>query len=183
LPFTKAVRESNRAPGFPSEEWLSSRIDGEKFNNTVRKHLIEMLAGENANAVSPPLDARYQVVDRISNWSERHAAYAAGLGTFGLHKALITEKGTTGRFGSVICDVALAPTKRGYTSYVEYCLYLAQGKCGACIPRCPVGAISEKGKDHQICGDYVHNEILARFAPRYGCAKCNTTVPCEHRIP
>ena len=36
-----------------------------------------------------------------SDWSERHAAYAAGLGTFGLTRALITEKGIAGRFGSL----------------------------------------------------------------------------------
>ena len=29
----------------------------------------------------------------ISTWSERHAMYAAGLGTFGLSKGLITKKG------------------------------------------------------------------------------------------
>jgi hypothetical protein len=42
---------------------------------------------------------------------------------------------------------------------------------------------SLEGKDHQICGDYIDREILSRYAPRYGCAKCNISVPCEDRNP
>jgi epoxyqueuosine reductase len=37
-----------------------------------------------------------------SSWSERHAAYAAGLGTFGLCDGLITARGKAVRFGSII---------------------------------------------------------------------------------
>lgn len=130
---------------------------------------------------APCLDPRFKVVNRISNWSERHVAYAAGLGTFGLHRALITEKGTAGRLGSVVTTLELTPTKRIYKSYDEYCLYLTQGKCGACMRRCPPLAITDKGKDNQICEEYIGREILSRFAPRYGCAKCSISVPCESK--
>jgi len=183
LPFTKEVRDSNRSPGLPSEEWASARIDGEAFNDIVRAFLVELLKGLGAHAVSPVLDPRFSVKSRISNWSERHVAFAAGLGTFGLHRALITPKGTAGRFGSVVTTLELCPTHREYTEYNEYCLYLAQGKCGACIRRCPPHAIDENGKDHRICGDYIDREVRSRFAPRYGCAKCNISVPCESGIP
>jgi epoxyqueuosine reductase len=183
LPFTKEIRDTNRKPGLPSEEWVSARIDGEKFNNATRFFLIELLKGLHADAVAPCIDPRFQVVLRISNWSERHVAFAAGLGTFGLHRALITAKGSTGRIGSVVTTLELTPTKRNYIRYDEYCLYLTQGKCGACMRRCPPHAITEKGKDHQICGDYIDREILSRYAPRYGCAKCNISVPCEDRNP
>jgi len=183
LPFTKEVRDTNRAPGLPSEEWVSARIDGEVFNNEVRSFLVEMLKQMSADAVAPCLDPRFKVVNRISNWSERHVSYAAGLGTFGLHRALITEKGSAGRLGSVITTLELTPTKRIYKSYDDYCLYLTQGKCGACIRRCPPLAITDKGKDNQICEEYIDREILSRFAPRYGCAKCSISVPCESKNP
>jgi hypothetical protein len=49
--------------------------------------------------------------------------------------------------------------------------------------RCPPAAITASGKDHQVCSDYIDREILTRFAPRYGCAKCNLAVPCERGIP
>ncbi|MCE1253820.1 MAG: epoxyqueuosine reductase, partial [Anaerolineae bacterium] len=72
---------------------------------------------------------------------------------------------------------------RPYTRYDEYCLFLTGKKCRACMRRCPPAAITETGKNHQICSDYIDREILTRFAPRYGCAKCNISVPCEHKIP
>jgi epoxyqueuosine reductase QueG len=183
LPFTQAVCETNRKRGLPSEVWVSARIDGETFNQAVRSFLVDLLAERGAQACAPTLDPRFRVEARIANWSERHAAYVAGMGTFGLHRALITAKGSTGRIGSVITTLALPPTPRPYTRYDEYCLFLTHGKCGACIPRCPPSAISPSGKDHDICSGYIDREILSRFKPRYGCAKCNLNVPCEKGIP
>lgn len=182
LPFTKELRDTNRRPGMPSQEWISARIDGESFNSETRRFLLQLLQDTDHAATAPGVDPRLKVKDRIANWSERHAAFAAGLGTFGLHRGLITEKGTAGRFGSIITTLALTPSRRDYTGYYDYCLYLTRGKCGACIGRCPVSAFSEEGKDNQICEAYI-DQILAQFAPRYGCAKCNISVPCEGRIP
>lgn len=110
-------------------------------------------------------------------------AFVAGLGTFGLHRALITAKGTAGRIGSIITTLALTPTDRNYTQYFEYCPFLINGKCGACIKNCPSSAITKEGKVNRSCGDYINKEILSIFAPRYGCGKCNINVPCEYRIP
>jgi epoxyqueuosine reductase len=193
LPFTKAVRDTNRAPGLPSEEWASARIDGEVFNNALRVYVMNWLEGHVSEALAPAIDKRFAVVDRIPNWSERHTAFVAGLGTFGLHRALITEKGTAGRLGSVVTTLFLEPIPRPYTRFDEYCPFLTQRqaemvtggkiKCGACIRRCPAGAISADGKNHDICSDFIDNEVLPLFAPRYGCAKCNIAVPCEHGIP
>jgi epoxyqueuosine reductase QueG len=193
LPFTQAVRDSNRAPGLPSEEWTSSRIDGEAFNNALRAFAADWLKGRGGEALAPALDPRYAVKSRVPNWSERHAAFAAGLGTFGLHRALITQKGTAGRLGSVITTLSLAPTPRPYARFDEYCPFLTRReaetvtggrvKCGACIRRCPAGAISERGKDHALCSDFMDREVLPLYAPRYGCAKCNVGVPCESGLP
>lgn len=183
LPFAREIRESNRLAGLPSEEWVSARIDGEVFNNTVRDFLADWLKELGAEAMAPARDPRFTVKDRISNWSERHVAHAAGLGTFGLHRALITAKGTAGRFGSVITTLALEATPRPYTGRNDSCLFFAKGTCGACIRRCPPGAITKAGKDNKACSDYMDAEVKPRFAPRYGCAKCNTAVPCEYRSP
>ncbi len=194
LPFTKAVRDTNRPAGLPSEEWVSARIDGEVFNNALKIHVVNWLKGHGAAAVAPTVDKRFTVINRVPNWSERHAAFVAGLGTFGLHRALITRKGTAGRLGSVITALRLAPTPRPYTRFDEYCPFLTQQqaesitgsgkpKCGACMRRCPPGAISADGKNHDICSGFIDSEVLPLFAPRYGCAKCNVGVPCESGIP
>ena len=54
--------------------------------------------------------------------------------------------------------------------------------CGACM-RCPGGAITlEEGKSHTACSAYV-NKMREKYAPRFGCGKCQVKVPCERGIP
>jgi len=178
LPYSWEIREANRSPGLPDQKWLYGRIECEAVNNALREYLAAELAREGHHAVVPPLDPRYQVEKKRSNWSERHAAYIAGLGTFGLSKSLITEKGCAGRYGSIITDADLEITPRPYEGVYDYCNY-----CYACIPRCPSAAIQEEGKNILACSDYMDREIRPRFAPRYGCGKCQTAVPCEDSIP
>jgi len=177
LPFTPTVRKANRTLGLPSVEWLYGRIEGEKFNQAMHKFLVDYFTAAGYQAVAPALDPRLKVVSRRSNWSERHVAFVAGLGTFSLSRSLITKAGSAGRVGSVIVDAGLEPTPRYYTEQEENC-----SKCGACILRCPPQAIEVTGKDNAICADYV-DRVKIRFAPRYGCGKCQAGVPCEERIP
>ncbi len=177
LPFTAAVRQANRPPGLPAAEWLYGRIEGELVNDALRRFLAELLAQAGQQALVPAFDPRFAVAERRSNWSERHVAHIAGLGTLSLNCSLITARGAAGRIGSVITDLALEPTPRPYAGTHEYCT-----RCGACIRRCPPGAIDESGKKHPPCSDYL-DTMRARFAPRYGCGKCQTAVPCEDRIP
>lgn len=207
LPFSKEVRDSNRRAGMPSEEWMSSRIEGESFNDSLRTFMIGLFRGMGEDAVAPALDRRhikypqsteplatrftgaslwpmqFMNAGMTSNWSERHVAFAAGLGTFGLHKALIGEKGCAGRYGSVVTTLELTPTDRKYQHPNEYCPYLMNGSCGACISRCPSGAITEEGKNKDVCNTYIETKIHSLYLTRWGCAKCNLNVPCESGIP
>ncbi len=183
LPFTEEVRASNREEGLPSEYWVSARIDGEAFNNALRKHLVETLKALGGDALAPGIDSRFAVRQRRSNWSERHAAFAAGLGSFGLSKSLITVEGCSGRYGSVITTLALEPTPRTASTPFDACPFLTDGSCGLCIARCPSGAITEKGKDTAVCSAYLDNVVKPKYAPRYGCAKCQNGVPCEFETP
>jgi len=113
-----------------------------------------------------------------STWSERHAAFVCGLGTFGLSRGLITIRGMAGRFGSIISELYLPADERQYEEVSEFC-----SMCGQCVKRCPVGAISiEEGKNHSICSAFL-DRTTTRYSPRYGCGKCQTGVPCESRIP
>lgn len=178
LPYSFEIREANRTKGLPATKWLYGRIEGELFNNALRTYLAAELEKDGAKAVAPILDSRFKVLARRSNWSERHVAFIAGLGTFGLSKSLITRKGSAGRYGSVVTDREMAIAARPYTEVYEYCNY-----CHACIDRCPAEAIKEEGKDTNLCGEYIDNEIMPRYAPRYGCGKCQTAVPCEDTIP
>lgn len=177
LPHTERVRSANRLKGKPATEWLHGRHEGEAFNNALALVLVEVIQQAGGVAIVPRPDGRFEVVDLRSNWSERHVAFIAGLGTFSLNRSLITESGSAGRFFSVITDLKLTPTTRPYTAVDEYC-----NQCGACIERCPPHAISRDGKDNAVCLTYLR-EMKIRFAPRYGCGKCQTAVPCEARRP
>ena len=177
LPFSHAVRKANRQQGVAAKEWLYGRIEGEAMNAALRAHIVEKLQASGYRAIAPSSDSRHRVIERRSNWSERHVAFVAGLGTFSLSRSLITERGSAGRIGSVVVNFELEPTRRLYQTYDEYCSY-----CGACILRCPPLAITESGKDNAVCSDYLER-VLNRYKPRYGCGKCQTGVPCETRIP
>lgn len=177
LPYTERVRSANRTPGEPATEWLYGRYEGGAFTSDVCRTLLELVQQAGGRALAPSLDPRFAIVNRRSNWSERHVAFIAGLGTFSLNRSLITNSGSAGRLCSVITDLALEPTPRPYTTFDEYCT-----KCGKCIDRCPPHAIDKSGKDNAVCSSYV-DEMKLRFAPRYGCGKCQTAVPCESRRP
>lgn len=177
LPFTTIIRTSNRLEGLPSKEWLYGRCEGEMFNNALRLLIIDLVEANGGQALAPALDKRFTVDNHTSNWSERHVAFIAGLGTFSMSHSLITRLGTAGRFGSVIVDLEFEIKPRPYQEVDEYC-----DKCGTCIDRCPPQAITENGKDKESCFQYL-NKMFELNKPRYGCGKCQTNVPCEYRNP
>lgn len=187
-PYTEEVRRANRANGGPADEWLHGRYEGQKALNELGLHLAGRLEQAGYASVVPALDARFcaqttyaeqgEAGRYVSNWSERHVAYICGMGTFGLSKGLITPKGMAGRLVSVVTALELPADTRPYEELYAYCT-----RCGACARRCPVEAISlEAGKSHPPCARFL-DETLARHSPRYGCGKCQTGVPCEHRNP
>lgn len=194
LPITRPTRESNRREEqYPSQAWARTRIFGEQLNGALRRHVVAWLEERGRQAVAPQLAASWKEysgtpVGIASNWSERHAAYAAGLGTFSLNDALITPKGIAHRCGSVITDLQLTPSKRTYPDHRHNCLYFRDGSCGLCIDRCPVGALSRDGHDKSTCSQYVYKTVVEAVAERFGvhqtgCGLCQTRVPCEGRIP
>jgi epoxyqueuosine reductase len=191
LPFHEAIRRSNYGGPPPSVEWLHSRFLGESFNEKMRLFIVTELEGAGGRAVAPALHPLYKADYTVwsSNWSERHAAYAAGLGSFGLHRGLITEKGVAGRFGSVITNLHFPVTPRSGNSYYQNCPYLVEQSCGACIDRCPAGAITTDGKDKSRCYNYMFiqdrvKDLRESFGYRHSvCGKCQVDVPCEDCIP
>jgi epoxyqueuosine reductase QueG len=194
LPHTAATRKEN-APQkeWPSERWVRSRVFGETANMKLRDHMVAFLKNLGRDAVSPMrlegwTELRSDRYVFASNWSERHVAHACGLGTFGLCDGLITPVGKSVRIGSLVLRARLEPTPRPYTRHDEYCSFKTKGNCGACIKRCPIGALSEQGHDKIRCRTYL-NEKTAPYVMEnfkfegYGCGLCQTGVPCASSIP
>jgi epoxyqueuosine reductase QueG len=194
LPQTEATRaDQRRETEVPAERWARSRFFGETFNCELRLNLAATLTEAGIPAVAPERlpGFAYRQSERYglaSNWSERHTAWIAGHGTFGLSDGLITELGKAVRFGSVVAAIDLEPTPRPYAGHQDWCLWYARGTCGACIRRCPADAITEAGHDKQKCFDYIRNVTTPYATEHYGtgatpCGLCQVKIPCEARNP
>jgi epoxyqueuosine reductase QueG len=179
-PFTQQVKESNTGGTVPSLEWLHARTEGQTYIVAAAQALADYVRSKGAQAMVPAADGRFEIYKEpkiYSNWSERHAAYSAGLGTFSLNRAFITQKGIAGRLCSVITDFGLTADKRKYTGVYDNC-----SLCGACRKACPAEAINKYGKAHEPC--YTFMEKVNKQYPSYhGCGKCQCGMPCESGIP
>jgi ferredoxin len=139
----------------------------------------------------------------VSAWSERHYAFAAGLGTFGLAEHLITEHGCNVRLASFITDAPLEITPRLSDDPFANCLYFAIGKCAKCAARCPSRALTKDSHNKLLCELIRHREsarVREELAPflksikrRFmhvrvkdrpiGCGMCQYNVPCMDKNP
>jgi len=194
LPASEDIRKSNRKETkYPSLLWAHARDFGEQFNVKLRNHLVFILKKKGYKAVAPMNSPywkrlRSPKVGLASKWSERHIAYACGLGAFGLSDGLITAKGKAMRVGSVVTDLPLKPSQKSYPHHRANCLYYFNHTCKVCASRCPVGAITEKGHDKDKCSEYIHSFLSRTKKAEYGvkitgCGLCQTKVPCEFEIP
>ena len=193
LPISSATRKENaRMKDRPSRRWAHTRLFGEVFNRAVQAHLVRVLEEREYVAVAPELEeslSRMFIDERVgwtSRWSQRHVAFAAGLGTFGLSDGLITPAGKAHRVGSVIVNRTLDSPHRTEDIH-RHCLSYQGINCRTCMKRCPADAITEEGHDKARCAEFVLKQfpfVKEEYGIEiYGCGLCQTRVPCEGRIP
>ena len=194
FPISEAIRASNRESTTEATNlWRHARHDGQLFQNAVLAALRDALSSRGFESVIPATDARFFGVnegDTVegfgtapkgyygSCWSERHASYVCGLGTFCLSKGLISEKGVAGRYSTLITDLPMDPDTRAYTGPYDNC-----SQCGACAARCPANAIDPVNmtKNHSLCFQY--QAATRHVVPYGGCGLCQVGVPCEAGVP
>jgi epoxyqueuosine reductase len=195
---THETRLSNhRESVMASPRWQYAFGRGMMLMQNTLEYLVSLLESAGYQAVAPmntnPAFFLWQIPGGpSSDWSEKHIAYAAGLGTFGLNSGLITPRGAALHCGSIITDLPTTPTPRAYDNHLANCLYYRNGSCQRCIKRCPSGALSKQGYDSIKCFFY-HEVELPKICRDLGrepaggghpvCSLCQTKVPCENRIP
>ncbi len=194
LPITEKTGKENRMEvKVTSRQWAHTRLYGEECNQALRSYVVSIPREKGYLALAPFQSTFFATlkdsrVGYASNWSERHALYAAGLGTFGLSDGLITPRGKAMRCGSVVTNMPLKPTPRPYRGRGDYCLFHREETCMKCADHCPVGAITKNGHDKNVCRAFTFDKMGIYVRKTYGidiyaCGLCQTGVPCESGIP
>ncbi|MGI6737670.1 MAG: epoxyqueuosine reductase [Anaerovoracaceae bacterium] len=154
VPFTRELARSNRDGATASRAWAVAYEETNALFGRLNERLIAALRKAGQQAAVTPEALRFDRRLLVSNWSQRHFARAAGLGTFGLNNMLLTRHGGCGRLSTVITDLDVEPDE---PLREELCLYRAalergeKPRCGVCMRVCPAGALTPDHYDRQAC--------------------------------
>ena len=182
VPFQKEISLSNVGGENCSEKWAIAYIETNQLIAALNNCLSEELEKANFKSVILPPTHNFDTERLISDWSHKHVAFIAGLGNFGLHQMLITEKGCCGRLGSLITNARIEPTRRPDK---EFCLYKYDQSCQECVENCVFGALKENPFDRQKCyGVCLSNaKLYSKLGLADCCGKCVCVVPCSFDNP
>ncbi|MHA1342556.1 MAG: hypothetical protein ACTSQG_01100 [Promethearchaeota archaeon] len=213
FPYVNKIRKESkniiRLPRviLPAEVYSVGRNYANEFKQETCRQTIKFFREQGFKAISGMLSEAFSIITKgrfYSTWSERHVAFAAGLGTFSLHEGLITEAGCNIRLASVVTNAPLKITPRKNDDPYANCLYYAKGTCRKCEKNCPGNAITEKGHDKNKCytyGQKISRKMIQRIGsilkphkrhingewreqrPPVGCAFCQFNVPCMDKNP
>lgn len=178
LPFTIEVAESNKEGAMASSLWAKAYVETNLLIPKINLMVKEMLAERGYRAAYVPPTANFDHQTLISDWSHRHIAVIAGLGTFGRHNLLITDSGCCGRIGTIVTDLVLESDPR---KSEELCIEKAGGHCGICVDRCVNGSLSEMGFQRHRCFEQCleNGERYRSLGEAWVCGKCLIGLPCS----
>ncbi len=143
--------------------------------DVTSQRIATMLDAAGYDAAYVPRDGYHGIEglrkDPSSFFSHRHAAYLAGLGTFGINNVLLTEThGPRVRFASVITSADLPA---GKLSNNKLCT-----ECMRCVRECPAGALSgdtyPEGLDKALCVERSGALAKRGISP---CGRCIAVCP------
>lgn len=182
IPFNREVASSNVGRGEYSRGWAIAYTETNKLIMKLNEGLAEKLAGLGFRSAIFPATHNFDEERLISHWSHKHVAYIAGLGRFGLHHMLITEKGCCGRLGSLITDAKIEPTMRPDE---VFCLYRHDKSCRACVDNCTFEALKIGSFDGRRCYDIClsNARLYLDLGLADACGKCICVVPCSFVNP
>lgn len=182
LPFDKGIPRRNRHDYYASREWAVAYVETNRLIIDINHRLAAVLREKGFDSTDLPPTHNFDTQQLMSDWSHKHVAYIAGLGKFGTHHLLITDKGCCGRLGSLITDAQIPATKRPET---EYCLAKYNDSCRICVKKCAVDALRGDILDRHKCYDLLleNAEIYKSEGLADVCGKCSSVVPCSFKNP
>ena len=184
IPFLEHITESNTEGIMASKEWVEAYIRTNDLIKIINDN-IELLMNKNGYKTGKiPATHNFDVDKLISNWSHRHIAYIAGIGTFGINNMLITKNGCCGRFGSIKLNYEFNDYKQ-IGKIRERCLKKIDGTCGICQNKCILNCYSNNNFDRHKCyqqclkNDEYHNTNGCANV----CGKCLVGLTCSTKEP
>ncbi|GHV81285.1 (Fe-S)-binding protein [Spirochaetia bacterium] len=187
IPFQDSIVESNLHGETASREWALAYIKTNDLIRVINDDIAEMLRREGYAAGKLPATHNFDTERLVSDWSHRHVACIAGLGSFGFNNMLITDQGCCGRFGSMVTSlpVSAVPEAAAARPPRERCIHKLTGGCGACRKRCPVNAYGDGGFDRRRCYAQClkNGELHKDLGYADVCGKCLAGLPCSFRSP
>ncbi len=149
VPFSKKLhRENFGVKHHCSRSWAVAYVETNRLISDINNHLRSELESIGHRAALIPPTHNFDEESLMSDWSHRHVAYVAGIGRLGFHNLVITEKGCTGRLGSLVTDLALEGSPRPEE---EFCLHRAGFDCLKCVERCQYDALFADRYDRHAC--------------------------------
>jgi epoxyqueuosine reductase QueG len=180
IPFHKKIVESNINGIIASKEWVMAYIRTNDLIKLINNKIEELMERNGFKTGKIPATHNFDEKTLMSNWSHRHIAYMAGIGTFGVNNMLITQKGCCGRLGSIIINCKL-DNYRKIGNIKEKCLHKLNGSCGICRERCMANAYDNNNFNRNKC--YKQCLVNAEYHKETGyadvCGKCMVGLPCS----
>ena len=179
IPFTKEVAHGPKNEPDGCLVWSEAYVLINQHFHVVNQAVQDYLEsqGYKAAQIKPP--RAYDPETFRAPWSHRSAAVIANLATLGVNNLAITEKGSGGRFCSVITSAKLEPNREPPR---KQCPYPVNGSCGLCIKACPAGALTGGGTNKAACQEELNKnpERLKMLNAKYIadiCGKCLSVCP------
>ena len=179
IPFTKevALAPKNEPDGSPI--WSEAYILINQHFHVVNQAVQDYLESQGYSAAQIRPAKAYDPETFRAPWSHRSTAVIAGLASFGANNLAITDKGSGGRFCSLITSAKLEPTR---SAPKKRCPYFINGGCGLCLKACPAGALDGGITNKAACQAELNKnpERLQKKNARYIadiCGKCLSVCP------